>query len=138
MSEAVSQTLNSTYEETVRIPSGVMQLVRQSYDTRDKVLDWMLAIFVAGALIYVFRAPLMAMVKPDLSINAGKVDVVPDNAICEAVGNGQPVGKIYTYNMPQSRQNIASRIGPSSVRMPYNPGYGPQFNAVTEETFDAD
>ncbi len=137
MSEIIVETgqaLDEGYEQVVRIPAGVMNLVRQSYDTRERVLDWMLAFFVAGALIYAFWGPIVAMVKPPKDPNAGKTDVTPNqdykNA-CSGLSNSP--SRIYTYNMPQNRNLIASRVGPSSTRIPVNPGFGPQYNPDFEQ-----
>lgn len=125
--------LGDSYEEVVKIPSGVMNLIRQSYDSRERVLDWMLALSVAGALIYVFRAQISGMITPPKDPNAGKTDMVPNqdvkNAVCDS-NMRPPKANIYTYNMPRSRSEIASRIGPSSVRIPFNPAFGGQYSAL--------
>jgi hypothetical protein len=134
MTEILEDTATGAYEEVVRIPSGVMNLVRQSYDSRDKVLDWMLAIGVAAAMAYAFRHQLLGFMFTTNGPNAGKTDLVPNQAASQAIGKtGQPVETIYTYNMPKARTTIADRVGPSSVRKPFNPGYGPQYAVEYEE-----
>lgn len=127
MSESIAADLNETTEQVVRLPSGVLRLVRESYDSRERVLDWMLAFFVSGALIYVFWDQLSSLASPSKSANAGLPDVIPNNDIKNAVGNGQPVGNYFTYNMPTSRQ-YASRIGNANTRIPFNPADGPQYS----------
>jgi hypothetical protein len=131
MVEVVQTATNEAYEQVVNIPSGVMDLVRKSYDTRDKVFDWLLAIGVTGTLVYVFWDQICGLLPSAI----GKYDIMPNQDVTGALGKTpcQPVSNIYTYNMPPARKNIADRIGPASVRVPYNPGTGPQFSADDQE-----
>jgi hypothetical protein len=134
MSETISSATNEAYEQVINIPSGVMDLVRKSYDTRDKVLDWMLAVGVVATLVYVFWNQICSLLPSALD----KYDIMPNQDVTGALGKTpcQPVSNIYTYNMPPARKNISDRVGPSSVRVPTNPGNGPQFSPYLEELGD--
>jgi hypothetical protein len=116
------------YDEIFKVPTGVMDLVRKSYDTRQRVLDWTLAIMIVTLIAFTFRAQLAAFYSSCTNANAGKTDLAPNMNVKEAVGKtGQKVENLYTYNMPPARKLIASRVGPSSVRVPLNPSTGPLY-----------
>jgi len=126
----VEADLGNTAEQTIRIPANAMRLLRQSYDSREKVLDWWLAIFVTAALVYAFRDQLRGFVKPQADANAGRVDsMVPNQGVGDAFPNYGINPLIYTYNMPPSRF-IKERRGPSGTRVPYSPSGGPAFPGV--------
>lgn len=113
--------------ETVRIPSNVMGLLRRSYDTREKMLDWLLAFVVAGVMIYAFRGPLLGFVWATSDPEEGKPDPpVPNSAVGQAFPNTGIPSRIYTYNMPSSR-NYRNFPGPSGTRPPENPSCPPDY-----------
>jgi hypothetical protein len=129
----MTEVIADTYKDVVHIPSGVMDLVRQSYDSRERVLDWMLAIAVVGVLLYLMGPKFNLSFTKLVGVNADKIDLMPNQDVAAAVGTNQPVETIYTYNMPIARRNIAYNVGPTSVRKPFNPKFGPQYNADYEE-----
>lgn len=117
-------------DETVRIPRNVMGLLRQSYDTREKVLDWALAFIVAGALAWAFKDEIRSMfLAPNPDPNAGKApDPQPNVNLGSAFpGAGQSGGRwpaLYAYAMPSSR-DIRASVGPNGTRPPSNPSNPP-------------
>lgn len=123
----IERDLGETAEATIRIPANTMKLLRQSYDTREKVLDWWLAVFVAGALVYAFRNELRGFVTPDTDPNAGKdPSMVPNQGVGDALPNRGINPMVYTYNLPPSRL-IKERRGPSGTRKPFDPSGMPEF-----------
>lgn len=129
MSESVASLADQTSEQVIRLPSGVVRLVRQSIDSRERVLDWMLALAVAGTMLYVFWDQVCGLVNPSKSVNAGLGDTQPNYDGKTMGGDGiQSVSTFITYNMPSSRK-FAQRVGPSNIRIPDNPQNGPQFEA---------
>jgi hypothetical protein len=101
--------------ETVKLPSNLMSILRESYDSRQKVLDWMLSFAVIAVCIWAFWEPLVGMFPTR--------KVVPSQDVSGALPDvwRQPVpSKLYTYNLPSSR-TMHVGIGPSSTRPPHNP-----------------
>ena len=124
---AIDADFADAADETIRVPSNIMGLLRHSYDSREKVLDWMLAIGVVVALTFAFRDDLRSMlgVSGDVGPNAGrKAPPVPNQDIGTAFPNAGPSGgrwpALYNYNMPVSR-DIRYGVGPSATRPPDNP-----------------
>lgn len=114
-------------ERLVRVPNGIMALLRQSYDSRERVLDWMLAIGVACGLVYAFRDELRGFIASPEDANAGRTDdLEPNQNIPGAFPNTAQRPDLYSYNMPAAR-NIRYGIGPSSVPPPANPANPPAF-----------
>lgn len=128
MVDAIETNLSETSAETIRVPRNIMGLLRQSYDTRERVLDWMLALFVAGALVLMFRDQIWACFIGDPSANAGRDDEpIPSQDINSAIPpQNSTVAKLYTYNMPSSR-SIKFRAGPSMTPPPSDPSQPPLF-----------
>lgn len=123
----VETDLADTATETVRIPAGVMGLLRQSYDTREKVLDWCLAIGVTAALTFMFRDTIMTWFVPDPDPNAGRADAPQPSQDVRGAFPFKGFGTdIYTYNMPVSRR-IKWGIGPSGTAPPTDPSAPPAF-----------
>lgn len=136
MSDTLADTANVTEAATVRVPSNLYSYIRASYDSREKVLDWCLAIAVVATLAYVFRDELRQMVYPDASPNAGRSDQpTPNQDVVEAFPYGGRVAsdRIYTYNMPSSRA-ISYRKGPSATRPPADPSQPPSFDAEDQQS----
>ncbi len=136
MADDLGSAAEGAYEETVRIPSGVMRLVRASYDSRERVLDWCLAFAVVAALCWAFRDQIMACVMVSSDTNAGRHDpLVPSEDVDGAlplsgvVAPSMPTRDLYSWNMPPSR-TIAFQRGPSATRRPWNPGMGGQFPSL--------
>jgi hypothetical protein len=119
---SIETTASETADQTIRLPKNVLRLIRQSYSSRERVLDWTLAIFVAAAMCYVFKAQLMGMFAGDPSINAGATpSQVPNQNVGDAFPTTQyATPNIYTYNMPVSR-NLERRFGPILTRVPHDP-----------------
>jgi len=123
----VESDLAGTAEATVKIPANTMKLLRQSYDTREKILDWWLALFVVAALAYTFRSQLRGMVLPDANPNLGKTpNMVPNQGVGNAFPNFGINPQVYTYNMPPSR-TIRDDRGPAVSRTPRDPSGQPEF-----------
>ncbi len=121
--------LNATAEETIRIPRNAMRLLRQSYDSQEKTKDWLLAIAVVGAMVYVFRDQLMGLL-PNAGPNVGRHDhYVPNQAVGDAFPNTEIQPRIYTYNLPPSRA-VKFGIGPSMTPAPRNPSNPPLYRDV--------
>jgi len=126
-------------EHVVRVPANMMRLLRESYDTRQKQLDWWLALAVAGALCWAFRDQLMGIVGlSDATANAGAYPhMKPNQDIGQAfptpsgaTGAGRgTVWNGYTYNLPPSRQLKEAR-GPSATRQPWSPSLAPSFPTI--------
>jgi hypothetical protein len=125
MAEVIAE-LNATADETIRIPRNAMRLLRQSYDSQEKVKDWLLAIAVVGAMVFVFRNQLMGLL-PNAGPNVGRHDnYVPNQKVGDAFPNTEVQPRIYTYNMPPSR-SVRHDRGPSATRPPSNPSCPPGF-----------
>lgn len=124
----IEGTLDATEGETIRVPRNIMGLLRQSYDTREKILDWMLAFFVAFALAWMFRDQIMAYFAPDPDPNAGRDDPpVPSQNVDDAIPPGDRLNaKLYTYNLPPSR-SIRWHVGPNANPPPANPSNAPVY-----------
>lgn len=126
-----AEAARETARETVRVPANLMSLVRQSYDSREKVLDWLLAIAAAATMAYVFRGQITAFFVPTgiTDPNTGNdCEPLPDTgpaALNEAFPTGTRVD-LYTYNLPRSR-NIRYSVGPSANGVPGNPSSNPTF-----------
>lgn len=136
MSDAIGEAGDAAGElgdTVVHIPANLMGLIRQSYDSREKVLDWLLAISVVVVMAYVFRDEIRSCFVVDPSANTGRTDEVqPSQDIQGAFPyGGRNTDRLYTYNMPSSR-NYRYTVGPSSTRPPNNPSAPPDFSQ--EET----
>lgn len=105
-------------EETVAIPANIMGLLRQSYDSREKMLDWLLAIATVGVVVAVFWPQLRAI--------SGRKDMLPNDNVSGALPNKGGYTDYLTYNLPPTRQ-LRARIGPSVTRIPFPPGSGPWY-----------
>ena len=112
--------MSDVAEQTVRIPANVMGLLRQSYDTREKFLDWLLAIGVACALVYAFRDQLRGMVTSNPDPNAGRDPEPEPNMVTNFDAD------VYTINQPSTR-NYINRPGPSATATPLNASRRPSF-----------
>jgi hypothetical protein len=127
MVDDIADLADNATEQVIRLPSGVVRLVRQSIDSRERVLDWMLAFAVAGTMLYVFWDQVCGLVAPSKSANAGLTDSQPNYDGKTMGGDGvKSVSTFINYNMPSSRR-FANRVGPSNIRIPDNPQNGPQF-----------
>jgi hypothetical protein len=134
MSESLGEAAEAAGETTIRIPRNVYAMLRESYDSREKVLDWLLAFAVVAALVYAFRDQLLACVMPKVipdehdTPEAGRhEDMMPNQNIAGALPARQAAqSNIYTYNMPPSR-NLRHGMGPSGTRPPDDPGQAPAF-----------
>ena len=125
--QVMVDTIEGTTESVVRIPANAMSLLRQSYDSRQKVLDWMLAIGVAGAMCWAFKAELRGFLTSPINVNTGRDDdIVPNMAVREARNFGDAGQGQYTYNLPASRA-LPFRVAPSGTRAPNNPSDAPSF-----------
>ena len=116
-------------EQTVRIPAGVMGLLRQSYDSRERVLDWCLAIGVTVTLAWAFRGQLRDMcgLDGDPSVNAGRDDPPQPSQDVDGAFPLRTGNDVYTYNMPVSRR-IVYRAGPSGTGLPTDPAAPPTYS----------
>lgn len=124
---AIETELAEAADGTIRVPANLMHFIRASYDSREKMLDWMLAFGVVGALTYAFRDELRSLigVTGNVTANVGRADnPVPNQDIESAFPDAGPSGgrwpALYAYNMPVSRA-IRYDIGPSGTRPPSNP-----------------
>jgi hypothetical protein len=125
--------IGTAADHAVRVPAGMMALLRQSYDTREKVLDWLLAIGVVSAMVWVFRDDLRSAigVTSDTDPNIGRTDpAVPSMDVRGAFPGAGPSGgrwpALYSYNMPASRA-FRYAAGPSGTRPPSNPSIPPDY-----------
>lgn len=134
----MADDLTEAADATIRVPANLMGFIRASYDTREKTLDWMLALGVAGALTFAFRDEIRTWLGFDAAAgaNIGRADnQVPNQDIGSAFPYAGPEGgrwpALYNYNMPASRR-IRYDVGPSGTRVPEDPslqpGYGKDFN----------
>ena len=118
---AIEDDAGRASEEILRIPAGVMNLLRQSYSTREKVLDWLLAGAVAAVALYA-AWPMLKRRRLD------QTDMVPNQDVKGALGAAGSVDTVYkqtyTYNLPPGRR-IAHRVGPSPYSAPRPPIIGP-------------
>lgn len=123
-----AQAADAAEGRMVRVPANMMRIIRQSYDSREKVLDWCLAIGVVVALCWAFRDQLMNVLWPVPDPNAGRTDApVPNQDVATALPIGNPArADVYTYNMPKSRQ-IKFGSAPSGVGPPDNPSLPPLY-----------
>lgn len=127
MSDDIEQATSQAAETTVRLPANIMGLIRQSYDSREKVLDWCLAIGVVGSLAWVFRDQISGFCAAEPGPNAGRTDPPePNQDVRNAFRSAPARPDIYTYNMPSSR-NIRYRVGPSMTAPPGNPSGPPAY-----------
>lgn len=128
MSDTVGETLDTAEGETIRVPRNLMGFIRRSYDTREKVLDWMLALFVAIALAWMFQDEVRSWFVPDGDLNAGRDDgpqVNQDTATAIPPGGAQQTqAEVYTYNQPPTRQ-IRYAAPPTGAFVPGNPSLPP-------------
>lgn len=128
MSESVNASLDAAGTETIRVPRNIMGLLRQSYDTREKVLDWMLAIALAITLVWLFQDRVTGLFHVDPDANAGRDDPpVPSQEVDSAIPPcNETTARIYTYNLPSSR-TIRHQIGPSVTPPPIDPSRPPMY-----------
>jgi hypothetical protein len=124
--ETASTEAGEAADKLVRVPAGVMDLLRQSYGSRERVLDWMLAIGVTVTMAYVFRDELMGLITPPDDANAGRVDSFqPNQNVPGAFPRGQKApANPYTYNMPPSR-SVRYSVDTSGMMPPGNPAQTP-------------
>lgn len=111
--------------EAVKLPANLMGLLRESYDSRQKVLDWLLAGSVAVVCVWAFWPQLT-------SLAATGGPVTPNQDVDGALPSlwKQPLpANVYTYNMPSSRR-IRDGYGPSGTRTPFNPSSQPDFPSL--------
>lgn len=125
----VTDDLGDAADKTIRVPANLMHFIRQSYDTREKMLDWMLAIGVTAALTYAFRDELRTLIgiTNNVDANTGRDDnPVPNQDIGSAFPHAGTTGgrwpALYNYNMPTSRR-IRYDAPPSGTRPPDNPSH---------------
>ncbi len=132
--ESTTEAVATEGGRLVRVPANIMGLLRQSYDTREKVLDWCLAIGAAATMAYVFRdeiGTLFSGALPDLSDgpDAGRTDDMQPN---QNVSGALPPfnrlrASLYSYNLPPSRA-IRYGVGPSGTMPPSNPADTPSYS----------
>lgn len=125
----IGAAANEAATQTVRLPANLMGILRESYDSRQKVLDWMLSIAVVVVAVYAFWPTLKDL------LNSEKI-ITPSQDVAGALPDvfAQPVpASIYTYNMPSSRSKIRTGIGPSATRPPVNPSRPPSFSTLRSE-----
>ena len=123
---ALEQEAGEAAEATVRVPSNIMGLLRQSYSNREKMLDWMLAIGCALALCWAYRDTLLGLAAPPTDPNTGRPTMVPNQNTPGAFPNTARQPRFYSYNLPPSRK-IAYAIGPSGTMPPANPSQPPRY-----------
>lgn len=123
-------SLETGADKVVRVPANIMGLLRQSYDSREKVLDWILALTVVIVLVWIFRDQLLGMVASDATDpNAGRADEPTPNLDVRGAFPFRGTGPdLYSYNMPVSRE-IRYSVGPSATRVPGNPAVPPSYSA---------
>lgn len=124
----IENDLAATADATVRVPANIYALLRQSYDTREKILDWMLAIGTVATMAYVFRDQIRTTLWPydNADPDTGRADPPTPN---QDVAGAFPTGRrcdLYTYNLPYSR-TARQGIGPTATRPPLNPALPPAF-----------
>lgn len=119
-------SLEALEQETTRIPANLYGLVRQSIDTREKVLDWCLAIAVSGTIAWVFRDQLASFFYPNGGVNAGRQDNPTPNQDVATAFPTRSVNDFYQYNMPRSR-TLKYTPGPSVTAVPVNPSSQPAY-----------
>lgn len=127
MVDEIIAEVSGAADETIRIPRNVMGLLRQSYDSREKQLDWIISIVVTLALAWAFRKELKGALGVNPSVNAGLApSQQPNMDIGDAFPNDGILARVYTYNMPMSR-TIVRRVGPSGTRPPDDPSTAPSY-----------
>lgn len=122
----VETDLSDAATASVRVPGDILQLVRQSYDTRQKALDWLLALSVAGALVWAFQDELKAWIWPaNLPPDAGRdATPQPNQDVAGAYPfYGRGPDRL-SYNLPPSRSLQYGRVQ-SAVGLPSNPSAPP-------------
>lgn len=132
MSDAIGVAREGV-EEIARVPQGVMRLLQQSYATRERHLDWLLALVAVGAVVYAFWPQICDGVKQGKAgVGTNNPDSKPNDDIKGALSDNPSV-RLYTYNLPAAR-NFAPRRGPTVVPTPQNPSFSPAY-PVDEENF---
>lgn len=124
----MSESLSDAADAGVRIPANIYGLIRQSYDTREKILDWMLAIGTVAVLAWAFRDQIRTVVWPydNADPDTGRTDPpVPNQDVSGAFPTGRR-SDLYTYNLPYCRTSREG-VGPSGTRPPLNPALPPAF-----------
>jgi hypothetical protein len=120
----VADNLSDTSASMIRVPSNLMAHIRASYDSREKVLDWMLAFGVVIAMVWAFRDDISAMLAvpmPNADPNAGRTaDQQPNQDVAGAFPPSAVRPDLYSYNMPRSRR-IRYAAGPSGTPPPSDP-----------------
>lgn len=123
----VEAELAAAADGTIRVPRNVMALLRQSYDTREKALDWILAIGVAATMAYVFWPQMVGWYRDGSGPNAGRdPSPQPSQDVAGAFPVQRANASVYTYNMPASR-TIRYRPGPNATKVPNDPSRQPTF-----------
>ena len=114
--------------QTIRVPRNVMRLLEQSYGSREKVLDWMLALGVAATMVWVFRGQLAAMVgSVDTDPNVDRAGPLkPNTDLAGAFPASQRRPDLYTYNMPSSRA-LRNNPAPGGTGVPQDPSAPPSY-----------
>lgn len=122
------RAVDAAGEAVVRVPANMMRMIRASYDSREKVLDWCLAITVVAALVWAFQDELMDVLWPGADANAGRADApYPNQDVTTAFPfNNRVPPDPYTYNLPVSR-SYKYGTAPSASATPGNPSLPPQF-----------
>lgn len=124
----VAETVEKVANETARVPGNLMRLLEHSYGTRERQLDWLLALVAVSATVFAFWPQLRGAIYP-----AAK-NLRPNDDVAGALP-ADPSARYMTYNLPPARTNIAHRRGPTMVPIPNNPSYTPAF-PVTPETYE--
>jgi hypothetical protein len=110
--------------EVLKVPAGVMRMLEQSYGTRERQLDWLLAIIAVGATTFAFWPQLKGCIWPLPK------DMKPNDEVTQIPKH--PGARVMTYNLPPSRA-LAVRRGPTVVPIPNNPSFSPTFPVSLED-----
>jgi hypothetical protein len=124
----VADNLSDTSASMIRVPSNLMAHIRASYDSREKVLDWMLAFGVAIAMVWAFRDDIRTMLAvPNADPNVGRSpDQQPNQDVAGAFPASAVRPDLYSYNMPRSRRTRYA-AGPSGTQPPSDPSQSPSY-----------
>jgi len=112
-------------EEMTRIPANLMAVLRHSYDTREKVLDWLLSLAVVACMAFTFRAQLRGVFN---RINPGSAPLRPNEAMPD---NGSPncTGRVVSFLYTNNQGPRTARTGrvPTGTRPPISPNRAPGY-----------
>jgi hypothetical protein len=126
--EQIGAAADAAATETVRVPRDLLAHFRQTYDTREKLLDWMLAAGVVAALLWAFRDELWSSWGwGEAGVNAGRAG--PSQPTQDTSGlacSSATRPDLYNYNAPFSRY-LRYAIGPAGTAPPGNPSLPPAF-----------